>query len=204
VRDEPRHHNVFENEYVRILDVHLAPHDTTQYHVHNTPSVFIVFTKTITGSQLLGQTPVMGQLLGRNSATEPGYPTYDSLVIPRIHRVWNDDSTWFHVMDIELVAGKAHNDEPLLQNSSIQLMFDKPLVRGYKIQLATKGSLQLPLSKTGYLLVSLSEAVITFQSNGTLEHRYMKAGHYCWIEAGWQLSITNNNAIATFALLQLK
>jgi hypothetical protein len=83
-------------------------------------------------------------------------------------------------------------------------MFDKPLVRGYKVQLATKESLQLPLSKTGYLLVSLGEAVITLQSNSTIEHRYMKAGHYYWIEAGRQMSIENNNTSATFTVLQLK
>jgi hypothetical protein len=32
VRNEPRHHNVFENEFARILDVYLAPGDTTLYH----------------------------------------------------------------------------------------------------------------------------------------------------------------------------
>ena len=41
VRNEPRHHNVFENDYIRVLDVYLAPDDTTQYHIHATPSVFI-------------------------------------------------------------------------------------------------------------------------------------------------------------------
>ena len=27
VRDEPRHHNVFENNYVRLLDVFVSPHE---------------------------------------------------------------------------------------------------------------------------------------------------------------------------------
>ena len=57
VRNEPRHHNVFENEFVRILDVHLGPGDTTLYHLHNTPSVFIIFTNTNVGSQLIGKQP---------------------------------------------------------------------------------------------------------------------------------------------------
>ena len=91
VRDEPRHHNVFENGYVRILDVFLAPHDTTQFHVHNTPSVFTTFTKTATGSQTTS-----GQPSGDLSVA--GRSWYDSLSTPRIHRVWNEDTTWFHVM----------------------------------------------------------------------------------------------------------
>ena len=52
VRNEPRHHNVFENEFIRILDVYLGPGDTTLYHLHNTPSVFIRFTNTNVGSFL--------------------------------------------------------------------------------------------------------------------------------------------------------
>lgn len=197
VRNEPRHHNVFENDYVRVLDVWLAPNDTTQYHIHATPSLFISFTKTATGSQLAGKEPV-------RSISVAGSPWYDSLVTPRIHRVWNDDSDWYHVMDIELVAGKSRSNEPVLQNSSISLLFDEPLVRVYKVQLATGHSLELPSSKTGYLLLSSGEAAVTFRSNGGIEHRFMKAGHYGWIEAGKKLSIEANSALATFTLLQLK
>lgn len=198
VKNEPRHHNVFENDYVRILDVHLAPNDTTQFHMHATPSVFINFSKTATGSQLIGQNS------GR-SISVAGSIRYDSLVTPRIHRVWNDDTTWFHVMDVELIAGKSHTSEPALQNAFLQLLYDRPLVRIYTLQLTTGAGFQLPSSKAGYLLVSTGEAAVTFQSNGNNEHRFMKGGHYCWIEAGKEISIAaNNNAPVMFALLQLK
>jgi hypothetical protein len=91
VRDEPRHHNVFENEFIRILDVHLGPGDTTLYHLHNTPSVFVVFTNTNLGSQLIGKQPQKG-------ANISGEVSYDSINTSRIHRVWNEDTGWFHVM----------------------------------------------------------------------------------------------------------
>src|SRR5688500_5919065 len=97
VRDEPRHHNVFENEFIRVLDVHLGPKDTTLYHLHNTPSVFIILTNVNVASQLAGQQPQKG-------ANISGITTYDNMAIPRIHRVWNDDTSWFHVIDIELIA----------------------------------------------------------------------------------------------------
>src|SRR5258706_3221096 len=127
VRNEPRHHNVFENDYVRVLDVYLAPNDTTQFHIHATPSVFITLTKTTTGAQLIGQAPV-------TSTSVAGYAWYDSLATPRIHRVWNDDTAWFHVMDVELVAGTSRTNEPVLQSPLIQLLFDAPQVRGYYVQ----------------------------------------------------------------------
>lgn len=195
VRDEPRHHNVFENDYVRVLDVYLAPHDTTQFHVHATPSVFISLTKTATVSQLQGQQPVRSIFVAGNA-------WYDSLVTPRIHRVSNEDTTWFHVMDVELTAGKPHSNEAGLQSSSLKLLFDEPLVRGYSVQFPVKESFKLPSSKTGYLLVSLGENAITLQSAGSMQHRKMKAGHYCWIQEESIISCTD--AAAVFIVLQLK
>src|SRR5882762_1036235 len=53
VREEPRHHNVFENEWVRILDVHIPPGDTSLFHKHSTPSVFMVLSNTKTGSEVI-------------------------------------------------------------------------------------------------------------------------------------------------------
>jgi hypothetical protein len=198
VRNEPRHHNVFENDYVRVLDVWVPPNDTTQFHIHATPSVFIMLTKTVTGAQLMGQQPV-------RSISVAGSSWYDSLVTPRVHRVWNDDTTWFHPMDIELLAGKPRSNEPVLQNSGIQLLFDEALVRGYHVELTTSGSFKLPSSKTGYLLVSLNESSLTLRSGDGLQHRLMKSGHYCWINAGREISLsTSNNTLSTFTLLQLK
>ena len=199
VRNEPRHHNVFENEYVRLLDVWLAPGDTTQFHIHATPSVFNMFTKTTTGSQLSGQPPL------KSSTSVAGNIWYDSLVTPRIHRVWNDDTSWYHVMDVELLAGKPHTNEPALRNEAIQLLFDEPLVRVYHLQLSAGGSFQLPLSKSGYVLVSLGEGSVVFQSAATIQHRILKAGHYRWVDAGQELSISaGNGSLPTFTLLQLK
>src|ERR1700739_978818 len=55
VRNEPRHHNVIENKYFRVLDVNVPPHDTTLWHIHSTPSVILLFSNTMTATQLKGQ-----------------------------------------------------------------------------------------------------------------------------------------------------
>ena len=199
VRNEPRHHNVFENDFVRVLDVHLAPGDTTQFHVHATPSLFIPFTATKTASQIKGE-----QLLpGSNSL--PGNAWYDSLVVPRIHRVWNEDSTWFHVMDVELTGGKPRSNLQPIQRPGFQLLFNKPLVNIYKLALEAGPGIQIPVSSNGYLLVSTGDAVIDYGVNGVVEHRIMKAGHYLWIQSGNVSSVTvQNNLPASFLLFQLK
>jgi quercetin dioxygenase-like cupin family protein len=198
VRDEPRHHNVFENSYVRLLDVFLPPHDTTQFHVHNTPSVFTTFTKTATGSQLIS-----GQPSGDFSVA--GKSWYDSLSTPRIHRVWNEDTTWFHVMDIELIAGKPRSSPPVLQDPLLKLYFNQPLANGYYLQLEAGKDIEIPVSLTGDLLLSMGNAVIEYKVNDYIQHRIMKSGHYIWIEPGKTFSITSDgNTPASFVILQLK
>jgi len=198
VRNEPRHHNVFENEFVRILDVYLPPNDTTQYHIHNTPSVFIVLTNTNDGSQLIGKQPQKG-------ANITGEVSYDSLNTPRIHRVWNEDSAWFHVMDIELTSKRENLKIPPLQNPTLRLLFNKEQVNGYETEIRPGGNLLLPASSNGYLLISKSETVIDYKITEATQHRMMKAGHYLWIEGGKPITImTNNQTPASLILLQLK
>ena len=198
VRDEPRHHNVFENSYVRLLDVFLGPHDTTQFHVHNTPSVFTTFTKTATGSQL-----VSGQPTGDLSVA--GKSWYDSLSTPRVHRVWNEDTLWFHVMDIELIAGKPRGEQPALHDPLLKLYFNEPLANGYRVELQPATRVELPASSIGYLLISIGHAEIEYMANDNLQHRVMKSAHYLWIEPGKPFSFTSKaDAPSSFVLLQLK
>lgn len=199
VKYEPRHHNVFENQYVRVLDVHIGPGDTTQFHIHSTPSVFISFTKTITGSQMKGQSAA------KSAASVPGRLSYDSLVTPRIHRVWNDDTIWFHVMDIELTGGKPLYHEPELQNPFLKLVFKRLLANGYDVQLEPGNKMQLPASAAGYLLICIGEADINYEVNNSTQRRIMKGGHYIWIEPGKSSSINaSGNTTVAFTLLQLK
>lgn len=198
VRDEPRHHNVFENDVIRILDVYLGPGDTTLYHLHNTPSVFIILSNCIVSSQLPGGQPQKG-------ANLTGIVSFDSINPARIHRVWNEGTSWFHVMDIELTSKSQKNNIPVLPNRFLKLLFKERQVNGYDAELKTGEVLQLSNSATGYLLVSKGESVVDYKINGTRRHRIMKAGHYIWIDAENNFSIeTKDNKPANFVLLQLK
>ena len=198
VRNEPRHHNVFENEYVRILDVYLAPADTTLYHIHNTPSVFIIFTNTNVGSQLIGRQSQKG-------ANITGEVSYDSLNTPRIHRVWNEDTSWFHVMDVELTARVQSGKVSVLQDPSFKLLFNEQQVNGYTIDLIAGKELQLPASPNGYLLISKGQSAVEYKINETAQHRLMKPSHYIWVDAGNKFLIrTMDSKSTTFIVLQLK
>jgi hypothetical protein len=203
VRDEPRHHNVFENEFIRILDVHLGPGDTTQYHLHNIPSVFITLVNVKVGSQLKGQQPQKG-------ANISGLTMYDDIATPRIHRVWNDDTSWFHVMDIELLAGQPKNNVRLIEAGDLKLnddeiitLFNEKLVTGYKMRFSKGQTMKLPSSGSGYLFVSVKNVSVDIVLNGSVQRRNMKAGHYLWLD-GKDATIITSNSIADYILLQLK
>lgn len=98
VRNEPRHKNVLENKYFRILDVNIPPGDTTLQHIHSTSSVILFFTNTITAQQIKGQgwtksQSIAGSALYRDFAKDT-----------MIHKVSNWDTVPYHVTDIELLS----------------------------------------------------------------------------------------------------
>jgi hypothetical protein len=109
VRDEPRHHNVLENKYFRVLDVNIPPHDTTLQHIHSTSSVILLFTNTVNATQLKG-----GQWQsGRSVAGSAFYRDFAKDTV--VHRVSNWDTVLYHVTDIELLSAydPGSNRKPL-------------------------------------------------------------------------------------------
>jgi len=205
VSEEPRHHKVLANEWVRVLDVHVPAHDTTQLHKHSTPSVFIVLSNTRTGSQVL---------------VEPGKPSFADGNIwfesfqdkPRIHRVWNEDTVEFHVMDIELPhapgsAGDAAAGQSSLGNAIdppfSKLLFDAKPARVYRLTLPSGQHAALPRSSTPILVIGLSGP----GANGAVNRQpFTKKGDYLFLPGNSPVAIANNSNTdeQQFAVLYLK
>jgi quercetin dioxygenase-like cupin family protein len=197
VRNEPYHHVVLENNYARLLNVLINPGDTTQYHRHNTPSVFIQLSNNKVGSQLLGGPAVISNNIFTHSLT------FDSLNRERIHRVWNLDTVWMHVMDVEIIAKSPSRPIHHLAGPGLKLVFAEEKVIGYELSLETNKSFDLSQSKSPCLLVSLSEGAITLETSGSPGRFLLKPGHYFWIEQGELKKLVNaDNRNLQFALLQ--
>ena len=195
VSQEKRHHKVFENAYLRVLDVHLPPHDTTLMHKHSTPSVFLILSKTKTGSETLVE-PAKPSFADGNIWFE-GF--YDK---PRIHRVWNEDTVEFHVMDIELPhsPGPATGipDNPPFSKQ----LFDEKPVRAFRMTLPAGEHQRLAPAQTPILVIGLSGPSANGEVNN---HPFTKKGDYLFIPAGTALTIANNNTTEhQFAILYLK
>jgi quercetin dioxygenase-like cupin family protein len=99
VQLEPHHRWIFENQYVRVLDVVLAPVELTLFHTHSHDSIAVRLTDSKVQEQ-----PAGGEWRPA-SRVQPGDSRYmEGTNNPYTHRVKNVGSTPFHVIDIELLG----------------------------------------------------------------------------------------------------
>lgn len=195
VSREPRHHNVFENAWVRILDVRVPPGDTTLFHKHSTPSVFLVLSNTKTGSEVLVEPP--------KTRLASGNIWFESFRDkPRIHRVWNSDTSVFHTIDMELLATQHLEIDPPLDSATYHLLFDEIPVRGYRFTLAGGASIHLSRRKAPMELIVVSDPAATLLAN---DKPLLKKGDNIFIAPGGNLDLVNHGASKqSFGLFELK
>lgn len=191
---EPHHKPVLINNYVRLLDVHLNAGDTTQYHIHATPSVIVMISNSTIGMQKMGDTP------GATSNTTAGATSFtDYGTNPITHRVFNAGNNVFHVMDIELVKKEPSPDScSALQQNNIETTLNEKLVRTYKIDVAAHQSININKSSCAHLLICISGAINT-------SNKKIKTGDYVFFNPNTTININNNESEnANCVLLELK
>ena len=189
VYEEPRHKVALQNEYIRLIDVHIPPHDTTLYHRHSTPSTIVLLSKTITGSQVMGGEPNTG------GTSVPGNTAYiDFGNKPLSHRVWNEDSTTFHVMDIEIFPRDNAVACDRIKEPGFKFEWEQKNVRVYKIHINAGKNSTLPRSDCPHLLIIIS---------GLLDQ--LKPGDFKWYPPNADVEISNTSTgDVECVLLELK
>jgi hypothetical protein len=97
VEQEPHHHAVFENQYVRVLDVIVPPGEMTLFHQHSLDNVAVQLGDTTLKNQAPGQDwtsrPVTQGSVGFRAGSKAPYT----------HRIMNAGAAVFHVMDVEIL-----------------------------------------------------------------------------------------------------
>ena len=175
VRYEPRHKNVIENKYFRVLDVNIPPHDTTLQHIHSTPSVILLFTNTVTAQQLKGQ----GWVKSPSVAGSAFYRDFSKDTV--IHKVSNWDTVPYHVTDIELLSTFEPNSgrKPLPFN----VLFDSE--RAFAYRLTDSSITKQTISNRGPMIAGLvagDDIILHDAKNNKSIH--IKAGMETYIEPG--------------------
>ena len=199
VHEEPRHRPVFQNKEIRILNVRVAPGDTSLYHMHTTPSFFIRLTNTITGSQVQGEAKKAGK-------SQSGEIRFENLAPPnnRVHRVWNADKDTFHVMDVELLMKKAAFNQKPMALPNLKLEIDTTWVRAYRLNLLKGIEFKSKNKKHSLVLVSLNTTKVEINQNGNSELQTLKPGSFFVIKRKESFSLNNKTeSTSQFVLLEL-
>jgi uncharacterized cupin superfamily protein len=100
VEKEAHHKIVLENEWVRVLEGYVPPHDTTPAHIHSANSVVVFLSSTGLGIRVAGQQPVV-------TAVAPGdirYVNYGDK--PVTHIVWDQGDSMLRFLVVELKKQK--------------------------------------------------------------------------------------------------
>jgi hypothetical protein len=186
VHMEPFHRLVFENGEVRIMNVVIPPGDTSLYHLHATPSVFIFLSSTAAGTQLQGKRPVSMQFItGRVLFEDLGTPN------TRIHRAWNEDREDLHVLDVELLAKDTGFKTPPLAQFKMEV--DTPWVRAYRVVLEKDKELVLKTKKNPFILVSIDAAPVEVKQAGKYQSEILKKGSYFDVKRKQSFTLKNTS-----------
>jgi len=175
VSEEPRHVPVLVNNYIRLLDVWLPPGDTTWFHMHSTPSVFLHFTTTAIASEAEGEDWVSEQSV-------PGKVWYRSFTPDTlIHRVANVDSTPFHVNDIEILS--YYDTLTYRRKLYFPLLFENERVTAYS--LTRKYYATGIVKDRGPIIAELVSGDKVYYTNTvTNQKTEIRAGEYLYIDPG--------------------
>lgn len=141
IKDEPHHHLVFENEYVRVFRVHVPAHDATLLHQHDVPYLYVS----------LGPADVINAVQGRPEVRlvmadgQVGYSTGHFAHVAR-----TDAGSTFDNVTIELLKpqGEPHNICAKVIDGPIRDCSGPPITRIPNFP--NKG---LPLFQTGEIFV---------------------------------------------------
>jgi quercetin dioxygenase-like cupin family protein len=97
VQREPRHRLVLDSARFRVLDVLIAPGDTTLFHIHDTPIMYVDLSPSPVAIQVLG-----GGWTALPPAAVPGGVRIDSTYVATsvTHRVTNTGTTEFRLLAI--------------------------------------------------------------------------------------------------------
>lgn len=200
---QERHHpTVFENEYVRILDVQLRPGGMTDAHFHDVASVIVYLTQSTVRSQKCGESTHVDR------ATTPGVSRFAAYNRePLAHVVSNPGSTHFRVFDIELVRSRPSGGfESVARPAGADFQWEEALVRSSSLRLEANDRIAIPANPCAHLLVGIRGTMnLACDASGVIAQRTLRPGGFEFlpVDSGFAL-INHDHEPAEAVLLELR
>jgi hypothetical protein len=147
VFEEPRHHLIVDTAPLRILDIQIPPGDTTLFHTHDSPMMYVPIASSRTRNQPLG-----GEWSGGGAApaaapvAAPARPgrvnaPADYVEKPSTHRVNNIGSSLFRLIGI---ANRTPGDTSAAPASATKPEMENRWYRAERLVIPAGGSAPVP------------------------------------------------------------
>jgi hypothetical protein len=179
VKKDPDHRIVFQNKLVTIIYPRILPGDTTPYHIHETPSVFLIMRDTRVFDQPYGKP-------GETFFSAKGETWYNEFYKKQTHRIANIDSVDHQSILIEL------SNEPKKKYPDPIPGLPKPeyfeRVRIYPLRIESGSSFDLKTSTTPAVFVAYKGNVSMKEKGKTFG---LKQGDIKWVEESGNIIFTN-------------
>jgi quercetin dioxygenase-like cupin family protein len=189
---EPHHDVKLENRFVRVLDVTVPPYDSTLFHIHENPYVYVS----------IGPATLKAQVLGSNEFTDlnlkDGEVRYSPVVT---HRVGNIASTPFRNITIQIQGRDDTTIGPSTAAASAKVtgsssVLDNDLVHVDRLVLEPGQSTGLHTHTRSNLLVAVHQGSLRIESDGRPAMRLtMNTGDFDWHTGARSHSITNTGTM---------
>lgn len=194
ITSEPSHHRVFENEYLRVFDVTVAPKKSTLIHRHNYDYLFVTLGDSDVVSARPGEKPVSLHLKDGEVRFTPGNFA---------HAAINESDQPFHNITIELLkpssnvktctqscldpayvcAGICPQRQKLISSNQWSVWF-----------LTVPPTSQIKLSQAPQLSVAVSNFEFSVQPGSASSPIKRSPGQIDWLSNGVMHPLINNGA----------
>jgi quercetin dioxygenase-like cupin family protein len=194
ITNEGHHHLVFENEYVRVFQVEVAPHDATLMHRHRHDYLFVSLGPAEVSNEVEGKSPAQLKLQDGQSGFLPGNFA---------HIARNLADSPFRNVTIELLQDQKTRTSPppkwdeerglqVLHGGTQEILFVKDGARVSEIELQPGGMIPSHHHKGPHLVVAVSELDLRSDIEGRgPSSSQLKSGESKWVPGGYTHTLTN-------------
>jgi quercetin dioxygenase-like cupin family protein len=192
---EPHHHQIFENQYVRVFHVEVAPHDATLMHAHHHDYIYVTLGPAQIENDVKGKPPVTLKMQDGQTQFTPG---------DFVHLVRNLAETPFRNVTIELLQDEAARKNPpppwdeergldiLMGGGTQDIMFVKDGVRVSEIDLNPGADVPSHHHTGPHLIVAITDLDLRNEVKGKSPVPvHLNSGEVKWIPGGVTHSLTN-------------
>jgi quercetin dioxygenase-like cupin family protein len=196
ITNEAHHHQIFQNDQVRVFSVEVAPHDATLMHRHRHDYLYISLGPADVSNEVEGKAPAALKLQDGQTGFLPGNFA---------HIARNLAPTPFRNVTIELMQDEKARTAPtpkwdeerglhVLHGGTQEVLFVKDGARVSEIELQPGGMIPRHHHNGPHLVVAITDLDMRSDIEGRgPTPSQLKSGEVKWVPGGYTHTLTNVN-----------